>query len=208
MWSPYRNAPKVYYRAMNPWIAKAVILVANVVLIAIRAPHGQRSRSIKVVKSRKGTLEIVLLSFMWIAFFVPLVWIAVPAFSFAEYPLRAGPLVAGIVCFAAGLWLFFRSHADLGTNWSITLEVRDQHQLITHGVYRRIRHPMYTAFFLYSIGQALVIPNWVVGPSYLVPFIVLFACRVGNEERMMVEQFGDEYTAYVSRSKRLVPGIW
>ncbi len=193
---------------MTPWIAKAVILVANVVLIAIRAPHGHRSRSIKVVKSRKGTLEIVLLSLMWIAFFIPLIWIAVPAFSFAEYRLGAGPLVAGIVCFAAGLWLFFRSHADLGTNWSITLEVRDQHQLITHGVYRRIRHPMYTAFFLYSIGQTLVIPNWVVGPSYLVPFIVLFACRVGNEERMMVEQFGEEYTAYVSRSKRLVPGIW
>ena len=193
---------------MNPWIAKGVILAANVVLIAIRAPHGQRSRSIKVVKSCKGTLEIVLLSFMWLAFFVPLVWIAAPAFSFAEYPLRAGPLVAGIVCFAAGLWLFFRSHADLGTNWSITLEVRDQHQLITQGVYRRIRHPMYTAFFLYSIGQALVIPNWVVGPSYLVPFTILFACRVASEERMMVEQFGDEYTAYVTRSKRLVPGIW
>ncbi len=193
---------------MNPWIAKAVILVANVLLIAIRAPHGHRSRSIKVVKSRKGTLEIVLLSLMWIAFFVPLIWLAVPAFSFAEYRLGAGPLVAGIVCFAAGLWLFFRSHADLGTNWSITLEVRDQHQLITHGVYRRIRHPMYTAFFLYSIGQALVIPNWVVGPSYLVPFTILFACRVGSEQRMMVEQFGDEYTAYVTRSKRLVPGIW
>ena len=193
---------------MNPWIAKAVILVANVVLIAIRAPHGHRSRSIKVVKSRKGTLEIVLLSLMWIAFFVPLIWIAVPAFSFAEYRLGAGPLVAGIVCFAAGLWLFFRSHAELGTNWSLSLEVRDQHQLITHGVYRSIRHLMYTAFFLYSIGQALVIPNWVVGPSYLVPFTILFACRVGSEERMMVEQFGDEYTAYVTRSKHLVPGIW
>ena len=193
---------------MNPWIAKAVILAASVVLIAIRAPHGQRSRSIKIVKSRKGKLETVLLSLMWIAFFVPLVWIAVPVFSFAEYPLRIGPLGVGIACFTAGLWLFFRSHADLGTNWSITLDVREQHQLITHGVYRRIRHPMYTAIFLYAIGQTIVIPNWVVGPSYLVPFIVLFACRVGNEERMMVEQFGDEYTVYVSRSKRLVPGIW
>lgn len=193
---------------MNPWIAKAVILVANVVLIAIRAPHGHRSRSIKVVKSRKGTLEIVLLSLMWIAFFVPLIWIAVPAFSFAEYRLGAGPLVAGIVCFAAGLWLFFRSHVDLGTNWSITLEVREQHQLITHGVYRRIRHPMYTAFFLFGVGQLLVLPNWAAGPSYLVPFAILFACRVRAEERMMLEQFGDEYAVYMARSKRLVPGIW
>ena len=131
-----------------------------------------------------------------------------PAFSFAEYPLRAGPLGAGIACFTAGLWLFYRSHADLGTNWSITLEVRDQHQLITDGVYRRIRHPMYTSLFLYAVGQALVIPNWVVGPSYLLPLTILVACRVGTEERMMVEQFGDEYTAYMMQSKRLVPGIW
>ncbi len=193
---------------MNPWIAKAVILAANVVLVAIRAPHGHRSRSIKVVTSRKGTLETVLLALMWIGFFVPLIWIVAPAFSFAEYPLRAGPLVAGIVCFVAGLWLFFRSHVDLGTNWSITLEVRDQHQLITHGVYRRIRHPMYTALFLYAAGQVLVIPNWVAGPSFLVPFTILFVCRVRAEERLMLEQFDDEYTAYIARSKRLVPGIW
>lgn len=193
---------------MNPWIAKAVILVANVVLIAIRVPHGHRSRSIKIVTSRKGTLETVLLTLMWIGFFIPLIWIVAPAFSFAEYPLRVGPLVAGIVCFAAGLWLFFRSHADLGTNWSITLEVRDQHQLIMHGVYRRIRHPMYTALFLYAAGQALVIPNWVAGPSYLVPLTILFTCRVRAEEGLMSEQFGDEYAAYMTRSKRLVPGIW
>lgn len=78
---------------MNPWIAKAVILAASVVMVAIRAPHGHRSRGIKVVKSRKGTLEIGLLTLAWLGFFVPLIWIASPALSFAEYPLRAGPLV-------------------------------------------------------------------------------------------------------------------
>src|SRR6185295_7782434 len=104
---------------------------------------------------------------------------ASPIFSFAEYPLRRGPLVAGVMCLVIGLWLFYRSHADLGTNWSITLEVREQHRLITEGVYRRIRHTMYSALLLYSIGQALVIPNWVAGPSNLVAFAILFALRVG-----------------------------
>ncbi len=193
---------------MHPWIAKAVILAASVVMVAIRAPHGQRSRSVKVVKNRKGALEVALLTLAWVGFFVPLIWIVSPAFSFAEYPLRAGPLIAGVVCFVFGLWLFHRSHADLGTNWSITLQVREQHQLITHGVYRRIRHPMYTALFLNSVGQALVLPNWVAGPSYLVTFGILFACRVHAEERMMLEQFGDEYAAYMARTKRLVPYLW
>jgi protein-S-isoprenylcysteine O-methyltransferase Ste14 len=193
---------------MNPWIAKTVLLAASVVMVAIRAPHGSRSRGVKVVKSVKGKLEVFLLTLAWIGFFVPLIWIVSPAFSFAEYPLVAGPLVAGVACFVAGLWLFYRSHADLGANWSITLEVREQHRLITHGVYRRVRHPMYTSLLLYSIAQALVIPNWVAGPSNLVAVLILFAFRVGAEERMMLDQFGDEYAAYMARTKRLIPGVW
>src|SRR5262245_763169 len=105
---------------MNPWIAKAVILAASVVMVAIRAPHGQRSRAVKTVRSSKGTREAVLLTLAWIGFFVPLVWVASPAFSFAEYPLRSTPLVAGIACLAVGLWIFYRSHADLGAFWSVT----------------------------------------------------------------------------------------
>ena len=193
---------------MNPWVAKAVVLAATVVMMAIRAPHGHRSRRVKVAKSHKTPLETGLLVLAWVGFFVPLIWVASPAFWFAEYSLRTGPLVAGVMCFVIGLWLFYRSHADLGTNWSITLEVREQHRLITQGVYRRIRHPMSSALVLYAVAHALVIPNWVAGPSNVVAFAVLFALRVRPEERMMLEQFGDEYTAYMARTKRLVPGVW
>ena len=193
---------------MNPWIAKAVILAASVTMVVIRAPHGQRSRTVKVATNYQGTLESRLLALAWAGFFVPLIWIASPAFSFAEYPLRAAPLAAGILCLVAGLWLFYRSHADLGTNWSVTLQVREQHQLITRGVYRRIRHPMYAALLLYGVGQALALPNWIAGPSYLVAVGILYAFRVGAEERMMLAQFGDDYAAYMTRTKRLVPGIW
>ena len=193
---------------MNPWIAKAIVLAATLTMIAIRAPHGRRSRSVKVATSHKTPLETGLLVLVWIGFFVPLIWLASPALSFAEYPLTLGPLIAGVVCFVVGLWLFYRSHADLGTNWSITLEVREQHRLITRGVYHRIRHPMYSALVLYSLGHALVIPNWVAGPSNLVAFAILFTLRVHAEEQMMSDRFGDEYATYAARTKRLVPGVW
>jgi protein-S-isoprenylcysteine O-methyltransferase Ste14 len=193
---------------MNPWVAKAMVLAAALVMVAIRAPHGRRSRNVKVAKSHKTSLETGLLVLAWVGFFVPLIWVASPAFSFAEYPLRTGPFVAGVICLVIGLWLFHRSHTDLGTNWSITLEVREEHRLITQGVYRWVRHPMYSALFLYAVGQALVIPNWVAGPVNLIAFSVLFALRVRAEERMMFEGFGDEYAAYSARTKRLVPGVW
>jgi protein-S-isoprenylcysteine O-methyltransferase Ste14 len=194
--------------ALHPWFARAVILGSSVIMVIIRAPHGQRSRGITVVKSRKGTLEIALLTLAWLGFFLPLVWVATSALAFADYPLRLAPFAAGILCLALGLWLLYRSHADLGTNWSITLEVRESHRLVTQGIYRQVRHPMYLALLLYSCGQALALPNWVAGPSYLLTFGLLFALRVGPEERMMLEEFGEDYRAYMARTKRLVPGLW
>jgi protein-S-isoprenylcysteine O-methyltransferase Ste14 len=193
---------------MNTWAAKGVILGASAVMTAIRAPHGRRSRTVKTVRSSKGTQERVLLTLAWIGFFVPLVWVASPALSFADYPLRLIPFLAGIVFLAVGLWLFYRAHADLGSFWSVTLEVRENHRLISHGVYRRVRHPMYSALFLYSVGQAFAVPNWVAGPSYLVSFGILFAFRIRAEEQMMVDTFGDEYLDYMAKTKRLLPRVW
>lgn len=193
---------------MNAWYAKAVILAASVAMVVIRAPHGHRSRTVPVAKSRKGRLEFMLLTFAWMTFLLALVWVASPVLAFADYPLHPVPLAAGTVLLIAGLWLFYRAHADLGTNWSITLEVRQQHTLVTQGVYRRIRHPMYLAFFIYAAGQALVVPNWLVGPAYGVAMILIFACRLRPEEQMMLEEFGDEYRVYQARTKRLIPGVW
>ena len=193
---------------MSPWFAKAVILLASIAMVVIRAPHGQRSRAIRVARSEKGPLEVVLLTVAMVAFFLPLIWIAAPVFAWADYPLRAIPLLAGALCLVLGLWLFHWSHADLGTNWSITLQVREEHQLVTHGVYHWVRHPMYLALLIYSAGQALVLPNWLAGPSYGVAMVLLFALRVNPEEHMMLDEFGKDYEAYMARTKRLVPGVW
>jgi len=193
---------------MNPWLAKGVVLAASVAMVVIRAPHGRRSRGVPVAKSRKGPVEVVLLTLSMVSFFVPLIWIATRLLAFADFPLRPAPLVAGTLCLVLGLWLFHRSHADLGTNWSVTLQVRETHRLVTEGVYGRIRHPMYTALLLYSAGQALALPNYVAGPSYGVAMVLLVAFRLGPEERMMVEEFGERYAEYRARTKRLVPGLW
>lgn len=193
---------------MNPWYPKAVVLLASVVLVVIRAPHGHRSRTVKVLRSHKGRLEIVLLTFAWVGFFLPLIWVATHVLSFADYPLHAFHFAAGTAVWALGLWLFQRSHADLGTNWSVTLEVRERHELVRTGIYRLIRHPMYLALITCGLGQALVLPNWLAGPSYLVSILLLVPLRVGPEERMMLQTFGAEYESYRATTKRLIPGVW
>ncbi len=194
--------------AMNPWFAKAAILAGIIGMAIVRAPHIRRSTAIKVVSRQKSVLDNLLVRLVPIGLFLPLIWIPTHALLFAEYSLWPIPFGAGVVCLMIGLWLLHRSHVDLGTNWSNTLEVREEHQLVTNGIDRRVCHPMYLALLLYSLGQALVVPNWVAGPIFFVAFALLVALRITPEDRMMLGQFGEAYDAYRARTKRLVPGVW
>ena len=194
---------------MSPWFGRMEFLLGLVAMVAIRAPYARRCAKLSVVERQKGRRETTLLGLMWIATTIlPLISIATPILSFADYRFRGISLSSGTLCLISGLWLFYRAHADLGDNWSITLEIRAQHKLVDHGVYKRVRHPMYTSIFLQAIAQAFLLPNWVAGPSCLLAFILMFAVRVGAEERMMMKQFGDDYALYMERTKRLAPGVW
>jgi len=194
---------------MIPWLVKAIVLVGIVGIVVVRAPHIRRSTAIKVVSNRKSTLDNILVVLVSIGLFLlPLIWIVTSVLAFAEYSLWPISFGAGVICLVFGLWLLHRSHVDLGTNWSNTLEVREKHRLVTNGIYRRVRHPMYLALLLYSLGQALVVPNWVAGPIFFVALALLVALRTGPEERMMLNEFGKDYEAYRTQTKRLVPGVW
>jgi protein-S-isoprenylcysteine O-methyltransferase Ste14 len=190
---------------MNPWFGKLAVLAIFLGIVAIRAPHGSRSGKTKIVEDRRGLLETGVLVLAWFVTILPLVWLGAHFLAFADYPLRPLPYALGLVFLAAGLWLFYRSHADLGTNWSITLQVRENHRLVTSGVYKRVRHPMYTALFLLAVAQVLAVPNWIAGPAYLFGFGILYVLRVNAEERMMLDRFGAEYEDYMRRSGRLFP---
>lgn len=118
-----------------------------------------------------------------------------------------GFLALGTASLAAAVWLFARSHRDLGRNWQPVVGVGSDQTLVTDGVYRHIRHPMYTSQILLNLGQALVLPNWVAGMSGLLGFLALYARRVGREEKLMRQTFGEDYTAYCTRTGRLWPRL-
>ena len=79
---------------------------------------------------------------------------------------------------------------------------------MTNGVYSRLRHPMYSAFWLWALAQVLLLPNWIAGPAGLVGFGTLFFGRVWREERLMMETFGEEYRNYMARTDRVIPRIF
>src|SRR6185436_742425 len=128
-----------------------------------------------------------------------------PLLSFANYLIPPWIGIAGVFVLALGNWVFWSSHKDLGRNWSPTLEIRQNHALVTEGIYQRIRHPMYLSLWLLVIAQAMILPNYVAGFAGLVPFAILYFQRVAKEERMMVREFGKLYEEYMLRTGRIFP---
>ncbi len=189
--------------------SKIIWLLCVVAWYIIRLPHEQRARKTSVATSKKGALEIILLSISLTGLgLIPILYVLTGLFSSYDYPLFPPQTVIGTAVFLASLWLFYRTHKDLGRNWSVTLEVRQTHALITHGVYARVRHPMYSAFFLWAVAQVFLLPNLVAGLSGLIGFGTLFFFRVGREEALMLEAFGEEYQIYMQRTKRIIPRIY
>jgi protein-S-isoprenylcysteine O-methyltransferase Ste14 len=193
---------------VTPFIAKTFWICCVIAWWLIRFPHERKVRKNAIKSTRRDAWELTLLGISLTGLgLLPIAYVFTGFPAFADRAFV--PLVAwiGILPALGSLWLFWRTHRELGRNWSVSLEVRDKHELITNGVYRYVRHPMYSAFFLWAIAQSLLLPNWVAGLSGIVGFGTLYAFRVGREEQLMLEAFGEQYRAYMERTARVLPWI-
>ena len=188
--------------ALTPGIVLFLVMV--VIMTAIRAPH--MTDPLPVASRQREGRETLLVQLVSAGMmYLPAIAIATPLLAFAAYPNPVWLVGLGVVLAAFGIWLFWRSHADLGRNWSPVLELRESHGLVTSGVYARVRHPMYTAILLIVCAQAAFLGNWIAGPAGLVAFTLLYLDRVGPEERMMADRFGADWDQYAARTGRLFP---
>lgn len=191
---------------------KTLYFLALLAQVVIRIPHEQRRRKTRMAVERVNTLEQTLVSLLFVGIvFAPAIYASTSLLDRANYrlPLEAQRSVGGVgaMLMTLAIWLFWRSHADLGRNWSPSLQLREGHELVTEGVYRYVRHPMYASEWLWSIAQALLLQNWVAGWAGLALFTPLYVMRVPREEQMMLDRFGAEYRSYMNRTGRIVPQL-
>lgn len=83
------------------------------------------------------------------------------------------------------------------------METREEHELVTGGPYRWVRHPLYAVGSSFFVSLSLVAANWFMGLSSLSVLLV----RLPKEEEKLIERFGDEYRQYMKRTGRLLPGL-
>jgi protein-S-isoprenylcysteine O-methyltransferase Ste14 len=193
---------------MTVTLAKAIFAACTIAWYLIRHPHARRSRRtpVRLVARSRREYALIVIAATGLGV-IPYLYIATRMFRFADYRFMPALAWLGALTFVSALWLFHRTHRELGRNWSMSLDVREGHTLVTSGVYSRIRHPMYAAFWLWGIAQALLLPNWIAGPAGLAGFGILYCLRVGEEERMLLATFGEEYRSYMARTGRIVPGL-
>ena len=194
---------------LTPLIAKLIWLAGIVGWFVIRYPFQRRARGLAVARVAAPVGDRVVLVIATLGQFVlPLVYVATGWPQGAGYGFHTWLAVIGVLVEVAALVLFRATHVQLGRNWSISLETREKHQLVTGGLYGWVRHPMYSSFLLSALAQAFLLQNWVAGPAGLVGFLVLFLFRVGREERLMTDTFGDQYREYCRRTARIVPWLY
>lgn len=194
---------------MTASVAAIVWAVGLVAWFVIRLPYQRRARKIGIAAQQRTPADRAALAAAGFGLSVlPAFYLLTGIPGFADYPFRPWMGWCGLVVEVLFLALFYASHRQLGRNWSVTLEIRDGHRLVTDGLYRYVRHPMYSSFWLWAIAQALLIPNWVAGLAGLAGVGVLFFVRIRAEEAMMLAFFGDEYRAYAARTGRVIPRIF
>jgi protein-S-isoprenylcysteine O-methyltransferase Ste14 len=155
---------------------------------------------------RSGGVDMLLAALPGLGMIVlPLVYVLTSWLDWADYelPLWAGLL--GTVLYGLAMFLLWRSHADLGPSFSPKLAIMEEHALVTRGVYRQVRHPMYSAHLLWALAQPLLLWNWIAGLGMLVFTVPLLLYRIPREEQMMAEHFGAAYRDYVARTGKLLP---
>jgi protein-S-isoprenylcysteine O-methyltransferase Ste14 len=182
-------------------------LVLFVTICIVRKVHERRAGDRGRLRGTPVGEAALMILWGLLAGVAPLFLIFGPLLDFAGYPFAIpwALRVAGLALFVVAIWLLHRSHADLGRLWSPTVEPKDEHGLVTEGVYARVRHPMYTSHVVWGVSQAVLFPNIIAGPLALLVMLVILQVRVPREERAMIDRFGDAYRAYMKRTGRVFP---
>ena len=118
-----------------------------------------------------------------------------------------GVRILGFALLISGVSLYFISRFKLGKFFSEAIRIKPEHRLITSGVYRYIRHPIYLGEILYFLSIPMIFIS-AYGFIIMLVSVPMLINRIGFEEKALFSEFGQAYTEYARRTKRLIPFIY
>jgi len=116
--------------------------------------------------------------------------------------------LAGLGLLAAGTALRWAAIRALWSYFTVNVSILEGQRVVKRGLYGLVRHPAYTGLLLRYLGFGLAFANWLSTALVFLPLLCATVYRIRVEARALLEHFGEEYAAYSSVTKRLVPGIY
>jgi protein-S-isoprenylcysteine O-methyltransferase Ste14 len=189
------------------WVFLLLVIVSNRIIPALRVKKsGGKILPDKkaILHEGKATFFLRILLFMVLLTYLFLYSIYPPFMNMIhfEFPIWLRWLGTLFAFIGVGFWIY--SQALLDKYWSPQLQIQKEHRIVISGPYRVIRHPIYTAMSIWAIGLALFTANMVFTVLAVLTIIGLIL-RVPKEEKMMIEQFGEEYKKYIQSTGRYFP---
>ena len=187
-------------------IFQKIFVVILIFIAIIRIYYGKHKLTTKYKKSIHPILERInsyLVSFGMIYF--PLLNIYFSFFERFNYNFPLYLKIFSSITLVISSIIFYLSHKELADNWTPFVEVKDKQNLIKTGIYKYIRHPMYLSCWMFVLFQGFVLSNIFIGIAGILTWANLYFIRIPFEEKMMIDEFGNEYKEYMESTGRLFP---
>jgi protein-S-isoprenylcysteine O-methyltransferase Ste14 len=114
----------------------------------------------------------------------------------------------GLALIVIGIAIRWAAIATLKRYFTVDVAIAKDHKVIDHGLYRIVRHPSYAGTLLSMTGLGLAFVNWLSFAICFLAAVIALGYRIIVEERALIEALGDDYRAYATRTKRLIPGVF
>ena len=188
------------------WALMGLMILMRVWFVSRLRPAGERLLPDRTALQREGWRIVAIRGVGYLLFAVFIVLLSLHPISLQRLvdPLPPWLRWAGFAMGLASPGLWHWTHLALGRFWSPQVQLRAVHRLVTSGPYSRMRHPVHMAILAWAVSLGFVIASWVpvLFAAWVAAILVL---RVPREERMMLEQFGDECRDYMKRTGRSLP---
>jgi protein-S-isoprenylcysteine O-methyltransferase Ste14 len=191
---------------MERELLNGIYLVLMIVFFITKVAYGRSSIKKNLRRGpRKDSVFLFLVNISIVI--LPLLYATTSLFELYDYSLPDSLALIGISGLLLSTLISLKGHTDLGKNFTTAPGWKGDHTLITKGIYAHVRHPLYLSLLIWGLSTPLLLQNYIVGLFPLVCIIAFILVRVPMEERMLLEEFGDEYRSYQGRTGRLFPRL-
>jgi protein-S-isoprenylcysteine O-methyltransferase Ste14 len=189
--------------AWQTWCAFAfyVVFFASAVWRSIKHGKLAKDKDDRQLKTTSGRIAAIVRAVGLLAAHI------VAIYEFAQHESQVWLSLIGIGTMLLGLIVNRLAISALGKFWD-KLVIKEDHRLITEGIYAHIRHPIYTSYILLFAGYATLFHAPISAMLFAVVLAIWYGSRISLEEAMLIEKFGDAYCEYCMRTKRLFPFLY